>query len=441
MCSSLRFTLRVGLVLALGSCAFGCGGTKDLCASRQCESPLVCDPDDGVCKCGGRGGVTCPNNFVCDSATNTCQSLRCKGVDCSMQPGTSCDVVDGTCKCGGTGGSTCAANETCNPASKQCEPPLSCTQVACPKNQTCDQTDGKCKCGTATCAAGQFCSIDGSGKTCINDLCTGVKCSGATRCDQADGYCKCNGTICQSGEACSCPSGGDGGTCENNQRVCRPGSACAGVDCNNGARGTCDPVDGKCKCGGPGGPECASNQICALGPPAQCQGGQQCTLPDGGPKLCAGGTSCDPEDGKCKCGGFRGQLCAPSADGGVAAEICISTPAQQACRLPCDTRSPNCGSGTYCFYDSSAATPASYCAAATGSGSVNDACIVATSCFATLPPSVTPSPLHCNGLAPGQTGICRPYCEVSINVCPGIEAQTCVQIIGAPSGVGYCQGQ
>jgi hypothetical protein len=110
------FIVPCAVVLALAAC----GGSKNLCATKSCESPLICDGDDGVCKCGGRGGVVCSSGFVCDSATNTCQSTRCKGVDCSAQAGTSCDVVTGTCKCGGTGGSECKADETCNPASKAC---------------------------------------------------------------------------------------------------------------------------------------------------------------------------------------------------------------------------------------------------------------------------------------------------------------------------------
>ena len=57
-------------------------------------------------------------------------------------------------------------------------------------------------------------------------------------------------------------------------RSCRPGTACAGVNCSAARRAT--RSTDKCKCGGPGGPTCASNQVCALGPPRQCQGGAQC---------------------------------------------------------------------------------------------------------------------------------------------------------------------
>src|SRR3954470_2037612 len=87
--------------------AVSCGGSKNLCTSKnvQCgEGSLICDPDDGVCKCGGRGGVICQAGFTCDPGTNPCLSTRCAGVDCSSKAGTSCDLFDMTCKCGGTGG-------------------------------------------------------------------------------------------------------------------------------------------------------------------------------------------------------------------------------------------------------------------------------------------------------------------------------------------------
>src|SRR5262249_52917563 len=118
--------------------ALACG-SKDQCVSRnvRCEAPLTCDPDDGVCKCGGHGGVRCPDMFVCDSATNTCQSTRCNNVDCSQQPGTSCDRFDGVCKCGGTGGKLCDASQHCDPIAKSCVPEVLCGQKACGKNRSC----------------------------------------------------------------------------------------------------------------------------------------------------------------------------------------------------------------------------------------------------------------------------------------------------------------
>ena len=427
----------------IGLFASSCGGSKNPCDVRNvvCETGLACDPTDGICKCGGvggRGGVVCAQGFICDPVATTCAPTRCAGVDCNDKPGTSCDVIDGLCRCGGTGGTICGTNEVCNPNAKACVPVLNCNEIACAKNQTCDSATGRCKCAQLECMPGQFCSVSGANgaKTCITNVCSGVKCAGTTVCDQADGYCKCNGAICQSGEACSCPPG-DGGACTDTARVCKPGSACTGVVCNGGT--TCDPVDGQCKCGGPGGPTCSAVQICALGPPAQCQGGAQCVNPDGGTKSCAGGTSCDPEDGKCKCGGRGGEVCKPMI-APEPAEICVSNPSQKACKKPCDVRAPDCSTGTFCYFDPTAATPAAYCNAATDTKTEESACVTATACLGANPPRS----LNCTGLALGQAGICRAYCDVAVGSAGCIQvpkANLCVQISGAPAGYGFCQPQ
>ncbi|MHB8872719.1 MAG: hypothetical protein ACYC8T_03435 [Myxococcaceae bacterium] len=420
-------------VIALAACG---GGPKNLCIDKnvRCEAPLVCDPGDGVCKCGGRGGLVCGEGFLCDALANTCQPTRCAGVECSS--GTSCDGNDGKCKCGGTGGVECEQGDVCEPITKECQPALSCNQIACPRNQTCNTLDGHCLCGAGACAAGKFCSISGADeKTCIESLCSGVTCAGASACDSADGYCKCNGVLCNSGEACSCPAGVDGGACDPSVRACRPSSACTGVACVNGT--TCDPTDGRCKCGGPGGPLCSPVQICALGPPAQCQGGQQCVNSDGGVKVCAGGTSCDPEDGRCKCGGRGGTECA-AASATDPAEVCVSNPLQKACHRPCDVRSPDCPAGTWCYFDATAATPTAYCTANSDTKGEGAACITATACFIANPPK----PLNCTNLQIGQAGLCRAYCDVASGIAGCIQvpkAQDCMQILGAPAGYGYCQ--
>jgi len=439
--------LALGFVggVALSSCS---SGPTNLCNSKnvKCDSSLICDPSDGVCKCGGRGGVVCPDQWVCDPVSNTCKSTLCATVDCSAKIGTSCDVVDGTCKCGGTGGKVCTASEVCDPNAKQCKPAIDCNSKACPRNQVCDTSTGACKCGESICDAGAFCSVAGTNdqKACIESLCATVQCpgDGVTACDPNDGICKCNGVVCLSGEACACPAGSDGGvdggSCEATARVCVPGSACASPHCDGGT--TCDPADGQCKCGGPGGPLCAADQLCALTPAPACQGGAQCTLPDGGPKLCEGGTSCNPENGICTCGGLGGTVC-PAATNTDPAYICVQIPnGQQSCKRPCDVRSPDCPTGTYCYFDSEAVTPAAYCSAPTGTSQEGDACIHATDCFANNPPKS----LDCNGVSLGQAGICREYCDVATGNqgCTQVpRPQTCNQISGAPAGFGYCQPQ
>jgi hypothetical protein len=441
-----NLSVAAAAALVVGVVTVSCsGGSKDLCVERNvsCDAPLLCDPTDGVCKCGGRGGVSCPSGFACDATSNTCLSTLCAHVDCSDQPGTSCDVTDGSCKCGGTGGVVCGSGQTCDGNARACVRTSRCEDVGCSKNQTCDATTGQCLCGQATCTATQACVSSGAAgaKSCVADLCSGVACTGGTACDSADGQCKCGGAVCQAGQACQCTTG-DGGTCADADRACRAGSACASAACANGT--TCDPVDGQCKCGGPGGPACGSNQLCALsqanGP--QCIGGQQCTQPDGGAKTCAGGTSCDPEDGRCKCGGRGGIACAPAAtDGGTAqAEVCVQNPSQQACHRPCDIRNSDCPTGTFCFFDSSASTPVAYCAAATDTRVEGSACTSPTACFA----ADRGVALHCLGLALGQTGICEAYCDVAAGTTGCVQvprAQVCTQISNAPAGYGYCLPQ
>jgi hypothetical protein len=439
------------VVWAVGAAVVACvvtvscgGGNQNPCTANriQCESPLTCDPADGKCKCGGRGGIECQEGFVCDPITNTCQSTKCARIDCSERFGTSCDVNDGMCKCGGTGGAVCAVNEQCNPLTKTCVASSDCRSKGCNRNEVCEESTGRCLCGSIVCSGEQSCFVaTGTDKECRSNPCKGISCTGANVCDSADGYCKCNGVICQTGEACACPLGSDGGVCDASMRSCRVGVACFGVSCSNGT--TCDPVDGQCKCGGPGGPQCGPNQICSLGPPAKCQGGAQCTLPDGGPKVCSLGTSCDPEDGVCKCGGRGGVVCAPAggSDGGSnePAEVCVQNPNQRACRRPCDIRSPDCVNDQYCYFDSSATTPASYCATPTDMRLETAQCNSPTACFSRTPANRS---LHCNGLALGQNGLCRAYCDVAAGNAGCLQvpmAQRCIQITGAPTGYGYCQ--
>ncbi len=430
------------LCLASVALVVSCASQNDLCAERNitCTAPLICDPGDGRCKCGGRGGVTCDENEVCDPVASTCRSKTCDEVDCSQSPGTSCDVIDGVCKCGGTGGAVCGPTEVCNPNAAACVPQSNCSNSACPLNQECDQPSGQCRCGSAVCAAGQTCTADSSGqKSCVADICFGVACTGATVCDSADGLCKCNQTLCQSGQACSCASSVDGG-CLPSERVCRTSALCVGVSCI--APASCDPSDGRCKCGGPGGPTCGSDQVCTLagsdGRPGasrnRCEGGTQCTAPDGGLKACAGGSSCDPEDGECKCGGRGGVAC--GSDGGVD-EICVSNAFQQACRLPCSVSSPSCPADTYCYFDSSAVFPAAYCAAPAESKEEDFACTSPTSCFSQMPSARS---LHCLGLALGQNGICRAYCDPAAGTagCLQDKPRTCLPLPGASSDTGYC---
>jgi hypothetical protein len=124
------------------------------------------------------------------------------------------------------------------------------------------------------------------------------------------------------------------------------------------------------------------------------------------------------------------------------AEVCVSTALQNSCKRPCSVIAPDCPMGLSCFFDTAAATPVAYCAAPTGTQDQDEACTVATACYAGSPPRA----MHCNGLAVGQTGICRPYCDVSAGTSGCLQvpaAEVCSGISGAPtnSNFGYCQAE
>jgi hypothetical protein len=257
-----------------------------------------------------------------------------------------------------------------------------------------------------------------------SSICTGVHCNGQATCDPTDAYCKCNGQLCASGATCTCA--GSQSSCAESMKSCVTGTPCVGVTCGGGT--TCDPTDGLCKCGGPGGPACAMNQICALGPPPTCMGGSiTCSPP------CTGGTSCDSTVGVCKCGGVGGAVCTGS-------EICVAAPFAISCKRPCDVRAPTCPTGTFCYWDETALgpPPSGYCSAPTGTQPEQSACISATACFVSSPAHA----LHCAGVALGQFGTCHSYCDVAAGTAGCLQvpvAQVCTQISGAPAGYGYCQ--
>jgi hypothetical protein len=434
---TILLTLASAAVMAV--LAASCGGTNNLCESKnvRCEDPLQCDPEDGLCKCGGAGGTVCQTGFACDTATNTCLSSRCAGVSCASRPGTSCDMLDGICKCGGTGGQLCEDEQVCNPTTKQCQPKADCSEVACGTNQNCDPDTGLCMCGQGFCEAGHTCAIapDGS-RLCVEDRCTGVNCLGGTSCDPADGTCKCNGVACTAGQVCDCPSG----TCAEAERTCVSGSACAAVTCTGST--TCDPADGQCKCGGPGGAVCGAGQVCNL-MTGQCQGGNQCMTADGGTKVCPGQTSCDPEDGLCKCGGRGGQVCGDGT-GGTVVEVCVVTTFSISCEEACNPTLQLCSKpGEYCYFNTLAKVPVAYCAVNSDTRIEGQGCANPTACFTTNP---TAKGLHCLGLGtfdtPGGSGFCRSYCDTTAGTagCPqGQVAQTCEPIVGAGPGIGFCK--
>jgi hypothetical protein len=81
-------------VAVLAALLAGCDDAPDLtedpipepegaCDGVECDDGLDCDPFDGLCKCGGEGGVVCPAGDAClAEPTPTCVATRCSEVTC-----------------------------------------------------------------------------------------------------------------------------------------------------------------------------------------------------------------------------------------------------------------------------------------------------------------------------------------------------------------------
>ncbi|MBI5546284.1 MAG: hypothetical protein HY901_20550, partial [Deltaproteobacteria bacterium] len=398
-----------GLALLVGLPA--CDDQPDLqkqvsrCDNVTCDSGLECDPGDGMCKCGGEGGTFCQSGGVCTSGVCV---YACEGMVCDR--GMSLDVLDCTCKCGLT---PCESGQACDAATRTCYLDTRCQGVSCAGGMSCDPADGSCKCGAAACPEGEVCKAG----ACTADPCAGVSCTGGALCDGADGVCKCGGTAgraCSWGELCSCPAGS---SCQDTERRCAVSARCVGVVCSSGA--TCDPADGQCRCGGPGGPVCQFGQSCDV-LRRVCLGGDRCAA-----VVCKEGLSCDPEDGRCKCGGINGvngEVCETG-------DICAHFMAATRCVMSCDPRTQGCATGEACYYDMHARV--SFCGTQGPNAQEGSGCRTLADCG---------KGLHCVQL-PNQTGNCRRYCNVpdGANGCPQAGGvQECIQLEGAEENVGAC---
>lgn len=88
----------------------------DLCADVECKGGTTCDPTDGSCRCGGIGALApvCLEEQSCVDGQcrggNLCEP---DGIPVVCDTGFSCDPNDGLCKCGGVGGESCDAEEVC----------------------------------------------------------------------------------------------------------------------------------------------------------------------------------------------------------------------------------------------------------------------------------------------------------------------------------------
>ncbi|MGC4115555.1 MAG: CARDB domain-containing protein [Myxococcales bacterium] len=404
-----RRALGLVSLLAGALVALSCGGNKTptpvtRCDKVTCSDGLTCDPGDGLCKCGGEGGVFCASGGVCSHhvCVYSCDEMVC-------DRGMTLDPLDCKCKCGLQ---QCEANQSCDTTMHACYVPSKCVNVICAGGMGCDPNDGVCKCGGVSCAGGQVCA---AGK-CTSEPCGGVSCSGGALCDPADGLCKCGGSAgraCTFGELCACPGAA---SCTDEERRCAQTDRCANKVCAGST--TCDPADGQCRCGGPGGPVCQSGQSCDVLRKV-CLGGDRCSG-----VTCGTSLACDPEDGVCKCGGINGvngTVC-------VTGEICAHFNDGARCVLACDPLQQKCPAGQACYFDIYARVASCDTAGTNVEGA---GCRVIGDCG---------KGLHCQQLA-GQTGICRRYCKVpdGASGCPQAnQAQECYQLSGAEKDVGAC---
>lgn len=421
MTHKLRWLAVAGLMALLSAGAIACGTTTTTpqeqwtyCTYPPGEEPtcedenLVCDPHDGICKCGGVGGPICHEGETCviePGEAAYCVSDRCSLVQCT--DGLSCDPADGECKCGGE---TCGDGERC--LDNQCVSQGLCSGVHCAPSETCDPTDGFCKCGGEQCGVGSIC-IEG---TCQTDPCLGVNCGTNLYCNPNDGLCHCgseDGELCATGSACV--DAGEGFVCEGPR-------LCENVDCPSGT--TCDPDDGLCHCGGigPDSPVCDEGMMCN---PATktCIFGNQCENVE-----CEDGLTCNPENGECTCGGVFGIDCAEG-------ELCVSVGGMPACAAPCNPigqegQNPHpCGQGWGCYVDDKNPERGGFCAPLPTSAKGKDqACTASTECGMGM---------HCIKPVNGSETVCKPYCDSSDTQSCGA-GNFCAGIPNAPDGLGYC---
>ena len=168
-----------------GTGAFACNG-PDICAGNTCTGGTVCDPlrltDEGnvACRCGGVGPTNpvCGPDQSCDLATGRCVGGdQCRGVSCTG--GLSCDPEDGICKCGGLNGRVCGAAEVC----VELDGEASCSQSCNPLDQSTCPTGFACYVDSTQADAGAFCApvssnAPGDDSPCdaANDCATGLHC-------------------------------------------------------------------------------------------------------------------------------------------------------------------------------------------------------------------------------------------------------------------------
>lgn len=174
--------------------------------------------------------------------------------------------------------------------------------------------------------------------------------TGNITCDPVDGRCKCGG---EHGNGVSC---GEGEVCDLDLTASPPSPSCVSVLCDGvvcGRGEICDVLDGDCKCGGV---KCASGAVCSGG---TCVDNSRC---EG--VTCRDGETCDPTNGTCRCGEdicSIGESCRAGDDGEArcVGSQCVGNncPVDTVCS-PVDglchcgeTSGPTCSAGQSCLVE------------------------------------------------------------------------------------------
>lgn len=160
----------------------------ELCREDSCSGGSVCDPSDGLCRCGelGKLAPTCaPGQSCIDGACRGGDLCAPGGVVTVCGDGLSCDPVDGVCKCGGVDGEACGAVEVCVAVEGRPSCEASCTIVigvdeSCGSGRSC-YLDRALPHGVPFCAAVGPMGVNDACDE-FNDCAAGLFCSRANVC-------------------------------------------------------------------------------------------------------------------------------------------------------------------------------------------------------------------------------------------------------------------
>ncbi len=296
----------------------GCYCVKEICTFDECSQQVIerngetmCAPDSsrvGHCVCSG----------------NEC-TFPCDGVSCNS--GMICDPRDGVCRPQTCAIFGCEQGERCEAETGACEPDP-CAEADCADNEAC--RDGDCfeSCASKQCDSGQRC-VSGE---CVEDRCAEVSCGRNELCNPDSGECadnQCIGETCPTGFVCNPFSGGcqpdpclittcpQGQTCQEGECIIRCGGG--RIECEDRCvdpqtdRAFCGATD-NCQ-GANAGVECPEGQVCSNGACSEtcaenliaCAGG--CVDPMSNPEYCGASDDCQ--------GANAGNAC---SDG----EVCVS---------------------------------------------------------------------------------------------------------------------